>query len=63
MTDPVVWTMIRRGRRDLSRSGEGLGRVGEVMGERETDISNGLLVESGRHQETDYVPADRVAEI
>jgi hypothetical protein len=40
--------MIRRGRRDLSQSGEGLGRVGEVMCERETDLFNCLLVDGGR---------------
>jgi uncharacterized protein YrrD len=63
MADPVAWTMMRRGWRVLNRSGEEVGRVGEVMGDREADIFNGLLVKSGILQGSEYVPAEQIAEI
>jgi uncharacterized protein YrrD len=55
--------MVRRGWRVVSRSGEELGEVREVMADHDAGIFNGLLVEKGLLKGTEYVPAEQVAEI
>lgn len=57
MADPVSWLMIERGWEVVDPSGERIGKVDEVLGDKETDIWDGLTV-SGK-----YVPAEDVATI
>jgi hypothetical protein len=57
MADPVSWLLIEPGWIVVDKNGKRVGRVKEVLGEREADIWDGLTV-SG-----DYVPAEDVAEI
>jgi len=57
MADPVSWLLIEPGWEVVDAQGEKVGKVNEVLGEREADIWDGLTV-SG-----DYVPAEDVAEI
>jgi hypothetical protein len=57
MADPVSWLVIERGWEVVDPSGNRIGKVDEVLGEREADIWDGLTV-SG-----EYVPAEHVAEI
>jgi hypothetical protein len=57
MADPVSWLLIERGWAVVDANGKRVGKVDEVLGEREADIWDGLTV-SG-----DYVPAERVAQI
>ena len=57
MADPVSWLLIEPGWEVVDESGERVGKVDEVLGEREADIWDGLTV-SG-----DYVAAEDVAEI
>jgi hypothetical protein len=57
MADPVSWLVIERGWEVVDASGKRVGKVDEVLGEREADIWDGLTV-SG-----EYVPAEDVAEI
>lgn len=59
MADSVAWTMMRRGWRVLNRSGEELGRVGEVMGDREAEIFNGLLARAESSREASTFPPSR----
>lgn len=63
MADPVAWTMMRRGWRVFNGSGEEIGRVGEVMGDQESDIFNGLVVETGLLRGSEYIPSEQVVEI
>jgi len=63
LADPVAWTMVRAGWRVLSRSGDEVGRVLEVMGDQEADIFNGILVETGLLKGSEYVPSEQVAGI
>lgn len=57
MADPVSWLMIEKGWEVVDASGQRVGKVDEVLGDKETDIWDGLTV-SGK-----YVPAEDVAEI
>ena len=57
MADPVSWLVIERGWEVVDPSGNRIGKVDEVLGEREADIWDGLTV-SG-----EYVPAEDVAQI
>ena len=55
--DRVSWLLIEPGWVVVDAHGKRVGKVKEVLGEREADIWDGLTV-SG-----DYVPAEDVAEI
>jgi hypothetical protein len=57
MADPVSWLMIEPRWEVVDASGKRVGKVDEVLGEREADIWDGLTV-SGQ-----YIPAEDVAEI
>jgi hypothetical protein len=57
MADPVAWLVIEPGWEVVDANGKRVGKVDEVLGDREADIWDGLTV-SG-----DYVPAEDVAQI
>jgi hypothetical protein len=57
MADPVSWLLIEPGWEVVDGSGEHLGKVDEVLGEREADIWDGLTVDG------EYVAAERVGTI
>jgi hypothetical protein len=57
MADPVAWLVIERGWDVVDANGKRVGKVDEVLGDREADIWDGLTV-SG-----EYVPAEDVAQI
>ena len=57
MADPVSWLLIEPGWEVVASSGEAVGTVDEVLGEREADIWDGLTVDG------DYVAAERVGTI
>jgi len=59
MTVPVSWFVIGRGWSVHARDGSQVGRVEEVLGAREEDIFNGLVVATGFFARR-YVPAERV---
>jgi hypothetical protein len=58
MADPVSWLVIEPGWEVVDAAGEPVGRVLEVLGDKERDIWDGLRVGGG-----EYVAAERVAEI
>jgi hypothetical protein len=57
MADPVSWFLIEPGWEVVDASGQRVGAVDEVLGEREADIWDGLTVDG------DYVAAERVTSI
>jgi hypothetical protein len=57
MADPVSWLLIEPGWEVVDANGKRVGKVKEVLGEREADIWDGLTVDG------DYVAAERVAGI
>ena len=63
MADPVSWLVIETGWKVVSTDGQDLGRVQEVLGDQESDIFNGLAVNTGALGKPKVVPAENVAEI
>jgi uncharacterized protein YrrD len=63
MAETIAWRRMRPGWPVLDRSGKEIGRIHGVMGDRGSDVFNGLLVENGPHKGTEYVPAEQVTEI
>jgi hypothetical protein len=59
VTVPVSWFVIGRGWPVHARDGSQVGRVEEVLGAREEDIFNGLVVATGFFARR-YIPAERV---
>ena len=63
MTDPVSWLQIEQGW-DVRRSdGVVVGAVGQVEGDKQSDIFDGLAVESKQPAQIRYVPGEQVAAI
>ena len=56
MADPVSWLLIEPGWEVVDADGERIGKVDEVLGEREADIWDGLTVDGK------YVPPSRSAD-
>ena len=61
--DPISWMLIEAGWKVVSRDGEQLGSVHEVIGDSNADIFNGLAVSPGLLRGSRYVPAERVGVI
>jgi uncharacterized protein YrrD len=61
--DPASWFVIEPGWDVVSRDGEKLGTVHEVIGDTGEDIFNGLAVSPGLLKSSKYVPAERVMTI
>lgn len=55
--------MIEPGWEVVDSAGESVGRVEEVLGDKNRDIFDGLAVSTGIVRKPTYVPAERVGEI
>jgi uncharacterized protein YrrD len=63
MADPVSWKVIEQGWPVYDAAGEEIGRVGEITGDADADIFNGLTISQGILSADRYVPAERVSGI
>jgi hypothetical protein len=61
--DPVSWLAIERGWQVRDTDGNELGKIGEVTGDANADIFDGLTVSGGVLGRARYVPSEQVAEI
>jgi len=61
--DPVAWTMIEHGWSVCDATGNEIGKVGELTGDENHDIFDGLTVNTGVLGGAKYVPSERVKEI
>jgi sporulation protein YlmC with PRC-barrel domain len=55
--DPVSWLLVKRGWKVVDANGAKVGKVDEVLGDEQTDIFHGLLVDGNE------ILAEQVAEI
>jgi uncharacterized protein YrrD len=60
---PVSWLVIEPGWAVETGDGTEVGKIHEVLGDKETDIFDGLAVSPGLLKRPRYVPAESVAEI
>ena len=63
MPDPVSWKVVQRGWRVIDASGDDVGSVGEITGDTEADIFDGLTIRKGILTHDRYVPSEQVADI
>ena len=63
MTDPVSWLQIGQGWNVITSDGVIVGAVAQVEGDKQSDIFDGLAVESKQPTQIRYVPGEQVAAI
>jgi hypothetical protein len=63
MTDPVSWLQIEQGWKVTTSDGVVVGTVAQVEGDKQSDIFDGLAVESRQPRQIRYVPGEQVAAI
>jgi hypothetical protein len=63
MTDPVSWLQIGQGWNVMTSDGAMVGTVAQVEGDKQSDIFDGLAVESRQPAQIRYVPAEQVGAI
>ena len=60
MTDPVSWLQIAQGWNVVTSDGMVVGTVAQVEGDKQSDIFDGLAVESKEPTQIRYVPGEQV---
>ena len=63
MTDPVSWLQIEQGWSVVASDGATVGTVAQVEGDKQSDIFDGLAVESALSGGIRYVPGEQVGAI
>ena len=63
MADPVSWLQIDQGWSVVTSDGVIVGTVGQVEGDKQGDIFDGLAVESTHPTQIRYVPGEQVGTI
>jgi sporulation protein YlmC with PRC-barrel domain len=63
MADPVSWLQIGQGWNVITSDGVVVGTVAQVEGDKQSDIFDGLAVESRQPSQIGYVPGELVAAI
>jgi hypothetical protein len=63
MTDPVSWLQIGQGWNVITSDGVIVGTVAQVEGDKQSDIFDGLAVESKHPTQVRYVPGEQVGAI
>jgi hypothetical protein len=61
--DPVAWLLIEPGWTAYAASGEKYGKVKEVLGDLQSDIFHGVLVDRGLLGDDEEVVADQITDI
>jgi hypothetical protein len=61
--DPVSWFLIEEGWSVMNRVGREIGRVTEVLGDKERDIFDGLAISLGLLEANRYLAAEDVGRI
>jgi hypothetical protein len=63
MTDPVSWLQIQQGWNVVASDGVLVGTVAQIEGDKQSDIFDGLAIESGQPRQIRYLPAEQVGAI
>jgi hypothetical protein len=63
MDDPVSWLQIEQGWKVVASDGVAVGTVAQVEGDKESDMFDGLAVDSGGPSGLRYVPGEQVGAI
>ena len=63
MSDPVSWLQIEQGWNVVTSDGVSVGVIAQLEGDKQSDIFDGLAVESAQSAQILYVPAEQVGAI
>jgi len=63
MADPVSWLQVEQGWNVITSDGVIVGTVAQVEGDKQSDIFDGLAVESKQPTRIRYVPGEQVGAI
>ena len=63
MADPVSWLQIEQGWNVVTSDGVSVGTIAQVEGDKQSDIFDGLAVESRQPTQIRYVPGEQVGAI
>src|SRR6266487_675917 len=63
MADPVSWLQIEQGWKVVTSDGVIVGTVAQVEGDKQSDMFDGLAVESRQPAQIRYVPGEQVGAI
>lgn len=63
MAEPASWFVVEPGWKVLAADDHEVGKVHEMLGDRERDIFDGVAVSTGLLSRPVYVPAEQVGEI
>lgn len=63
MADPVSWLQIEQGWNVVGSDGVIVGTVAQVEGDKQSDIFDGLAVQSGQRGQILYAPGEQVGAI
>ena len=59
----IAWLALQPGTAILGSDGEQVGKVGEVIADREKDIFSGVTFKPGLMDSAFFIPADRIADL
>jgi uncharacterized protein YrrD len=62
-TDPIAWLALEPGTPILASDDEEVGKVDEVIADREKDIFSGITFRSGVLEKATFIPAEHVARL
>lgn len=62
-TRPIAWLALEPGTPIVGSDGEHVGKVGEVIADRQKDIFSGITFKPGMMDAAIFVPADRIHEL
>lgn len=60
---PIAWLVLEAGTPIFTTDGEQVGKVAEVVADRQKDIFSGITFKPGLLDSPVFVPADKVAEM
>ncbi len=60
---PIAWLALREGTSIYTRDGDEIGKVGDVVADRQKDIFSGITFKRGLLEGAVFVPADNIEEI
>lgn len=60
---PIAWLALKEGTAIVSSDGEQVGKVGEVVADRQKDIFSGITFKPGLMDAALFIPADKIAEL
>lgn len=60
---PIAWLALQEGTAIVGSDGEQIGKVGEVIADREKDIFSGITFKPGLMEAALFIPVDKIGDL